>query len=145
MGYWLAQPDDPITGGVRGIARVATPPSASERGREDEGPGEGRLVRTVRMPLAEAPGYLARWLAEPGPAAHPLAAPYGVTARERRRADRLVPGAHRRQRLAMAADGDVATAVHWSAREPLGPADAAAWDAAVARLTRPPESRGWTA
>lgn len=146
MRYFLPPADEPTPRTIRGVAPVGATPRAGPHPEPDlPAPAEGRLVRTVRMPVAEAAAYLARWQSEPGPASAPLAAPPGVTAHERWRPDRVVPGLRRIQRLAIAATGAEATALHWSAPGSLHPGDHTAWESALARLGPRPAARGWTA
>lgn len=142
MRYFLPQPDE--APGLRGVVPVRPAPGPSAE-REDgpPRPGEGRIVRTVRMPAGDAAAYLARWAAGPPPA-HPLEAD-GVAARERSRPDAVLAGAVRRQRLAVASRGDEAVAVHWSAPEPVSEADERAWRRALERLAGAPAAGGWTA
>jgi hypothetical protein len=142
MRYFLPQPDEaPGLGGVVPVRPAAAP--AAERDDGPPRPGEGRIVRTVPMPAGDAAAYLARWAAGPPPA-HPLEAG-GATARERNRPDAVLPGAVRRQRLAVVARGDEAVAVHWSAPEPVTEADERAWRRALERLAGAPAPGGWTA
>lgn len=144
MRYYLPMPGGPPTRPVGGVAPVGAPgPPGPREPDAGAGAGEGRLVRTVRMPAGEGPGYIRRWAGSGGPA-HPIDAG-GLTARERRRADRTVPGAVRRQRLAIAVHGDEAVAVHWSALEPVSDEDERAWARALRRLAAAPAGRGWTA
>lgn len=139
----MPQPDEgPAIGGVAPVRRPAGP--VAEHHAEPPRPGDGRIVRTVRMPAADAAGYVARWAAGPPPA-HALEAP-GATARERSRPDSVHPGGIRRQRLAVATLGDEALAVHWSALEPVTQADERAWARALERLEpAAPRRDGWTA
>ncbi len=112
----------------------------------DAGPApdaDHRLVRTGTMSAADARAHLATWEGEA--AAHPIAAPPGVTARERRRPDRAHPGGTRVQRLAVAVHGDVANVAHWSVAEPADPGDERVWERTLARIASPPERGGWTA
>jgi hypothetical protein len=142
MRYFLPQPHEaPGVGGVVPVRAAAGP--GAEREGEAPRPGEGRILRTVPMPAADAGAYLARWAAAPPPA-HRLEAG-GVPARERTRPDSIHPGAVRRQRLAVATRGDRAVAVHWSAPEPVTEADERAWGRALERLAAPPRREGWTA
>jgi hypothetical protein len=127
-------------GAIRGVAgpdavvgREAAPPPEADH----------RLVRTGTTTAAAARAHLAAWQAEA--ASRPIAAPAGVVARERRRPDRVHPGAVRLQRLAVAVHGDDAAVAHWSVAEPLGPGDERAWERALARIASPPERGGWTA
>ena len=106
---------------------------------------EGRILRTVRLTTAEAGPYLRRWESDAGTPAHAIPVPAG-TARERRRADRTMPGTMRRQRLAVVRDAAGASALHWSAPEPVLADDEAVWERALARAaagTR--DAGGWTA
>jgi len=142
MRYFLpASGDDPAVGGVVPVRAAAG--AAGDHEADALHPGDGRIVRTVRLPARDAAGYLARWAAAP-PAAHPLEAG-GLTARERLRPDAVRPGALRRQRIAVATRGDEALAVHWSAPEPVSEADERAWRRALERLAVPPVREGWTA
>lgn len=144
MRYHLPVPGGPPTRPVGGVAPVGAPGRAgAHEPAPGPAPGEGRLVRTVRMPAGEAAGHMRRWALSGGPA-HPIDAG-GLMARERRRADRAVPGALRRQRLAIAVHGDEAVAVHWSAPEPVTDEDERAWARALGRLAAAPAGRGWTA
>jgi hypothetical protein len=124
----------PGAGGVAGRdpAPAAAPPA-----------GDGRLVRTSSTTAAAARAHLATWQGEAP--SRPVPAPPGVTARERRRPDRVVPGAVRLQRLAVAVRGDEATVAHWSVVEPATPADERAWQRALGRVASPPQRGGWTA
>ncbi|MGD9573489.1 MAG: hypothetical protein AB7V62_16540 [Thermoleophilia bacterium] len=136
MTYYLPPPEDEGRArGVPGIAPVGAPHGAAGWAGPGEGPAPPeRLVRVTRMPAAEAAGHLARWVGE-RPGVRPLAAPEGVVARERSRADRDRPGGTRRQRLALRVAGGEAVALHWSAPEPVGQADEDAWTRALDRLT----------
>lgn len=146
MRYFLPPADEPAPRTVHGVTPIGAMPRAGPHPEPDVAPpADGRLVRTVRMPAAEAAPYLARWSSEPGHAAAPLAAPTGVVARERRRPDRVHPGVRRLQRLAMATTGDETTALHWSAPEPLNPRDRAAWDEALSRIAGRAASHEWIA
>jgi hypothetical protein len=127
-------------GAIRGVAGAD-----AVHGREAGPPPEvdHRLVRTTTMTAADARAHLATWQGEA--ASRPIAAPDGVVAHERRRPDRVHPGAVRLQRLAVAVHGDDAAVAHWSVAEPLGPGDERAWERALARIAAPPERGGWTA
>jgi hypothetical protein len=127
-------------GAVRGVAG-AHGVHAREAGPPPD--GDHRLVRTGTMTAAEARAHLAAWQGEAP--SHPIAAPAGVVARERRRPDRVHPGAVRLQRLAVAVHGDDAAVVHWSVAEPVDPGDERAWERALARIASPPERGGWRA
>lgn len=136
MRYFLPPPDESPT--PPGVVPVA--PLNVVAGRHDPweaeraGPGEGRLVRSVRMPAAEAAEYVRRWSGEPGDPAHAIVTAAGLAARERSRPDRLHAGVVRCQRLAVVVGAREATALHWSAPEPVTAADEAAWERALARL-----------
>jgi hypothetical protein len=147
MRYHLPPPDEePRPRAVRGVAALGTAPGATPRD-PDVGPGpEGRLVRTVALAPGEAGPYLRRWESEV-PGTRALPAPDGIAARERTRPDRSVPGALRRQRLAVRPAAGGATAVHWSAPEPVLPDDEAAWRRALDRLLGAGRAapRGWAA
>lgn len=127
-------------GAVRGIAGTG-----GVTGR-DAGPppdADHRLVRTGTMTAAAAQAHMASWEGEA--ASRPIAAPAGVVARERRRPDRVHPGATRLQRLAVAVHGDAAAVAHWSVAEPAGPADERVWERTLARIASPRDAGGWTA
>lgn len=128
-----------------GALRAVEPPDAvAPRRREADAPlGDGRLVRTLTMAVAEARAHLDRWESEA--AGHEIAAPPGIVARERSVADRAQAGARRRQRLALAISGDTASAAHWSVPEPPRPADERAWDRVVARIAASAAPEGWSA
>ena len=147
MRYHLPAPDEePRPRAVGRVARLGTPVG---HGAHDAGvppAPDGRLVRTVTLAPAAAGAYVRRWEDE-RTGARALPAPDGVVARERSRPDRTVPGAVRRQRLAVRAGPGGAVAVHWSAPEPVAPDDEAAWRRALERLTGTALSapRGWAA
>ena len=96
------------------------------------------------MPADQLAAYLGAWEADPPPAG-PIPTPAGVVARERQRPDRALPGAVRRQRLAVVAEGHEATALHWSAPEPVTADDEAAWRRAIDRLAAAGAAAGWRA
>jgi len=137
-------PEDPRRSRELGAVRGDSGPDAV-LGREPGPPPDAdhRLVRTGTMTAAEARAHLATWEGEA--ASHPIAAPPGVVARERRRPDRVHPGGVRLQRLAVAVHGDAASVAHWSIAEPAGPGDEDAWRRALGRIASPPERGGWTA
>ena len=137
-------PEDPRRSRELGAVRAVSGPDAV-LGREAGPPPDAdhRLVRTGTMTAAEARAHLATWEGEA--ASHPIAAPPGVVARERRRPDRVHPGGVRLQRLAVAVHGDAASVAHWSIAEPAGPGDEDAWRRALGRIASPPERGGWTA
>lgn len=140
MRYHLPPPDEPVPGTINGVARVSAAPRAAPRSpQERDDPGEDRLIRTLTLTRAEAEAHLREW--EAGAAARRIPAPPGVTARERSRADRVVPGAMRRQRLAIAIAGDSASAAHWSVTEPPSSADELAWQRVLSRLGAAGEGR----
>ncbi len=117
---------------------------AGDRGAPPPSPADGRLIRVVRMPADSVAAYLGSWEVDPPPAGA-IEAPYGVVARERLRPDRSRPGAVRRQRLAVVAEGPEATALHWSAPEPVTAEDEAVWHRALERLSASGASAGWRA
>ncbi len=153
MRYFLPPHEDPVPGTIHGVTPVGATlrPDPHE---EDLGAlAEGRLVRIVHMPRADGPGYLSRWRGEPGVAPTPLATPEGAVAWERSRADRLLAGVSRLQRLAMVETDSEAIALHWSAPLPLQRGDQPAWESALerlgapapARIHPPPDGEGWIA
>jgi hypothetical protein len=137
-------PEEPRrdAGPIRGIPG-AGPVAGRDAAHAAPAPDDGRLVRTSSMTAAAARSHLATWQGEAP--SHPIPAPPGVTARERRRPDRVRPGAVRLQRLAVAVRGDEAAVAHWSVVEPATPADERAWQRALGRVASPPERGGWTA
>lgn len=144
MRYFLPPPDDSPRREIRAIRAVRAPDTIPRERQEADAPlGDGRLIRTLTMSVADAHGHLARWEAEA--AGHEIPAPPGVFARERSVADRMQAGARRRQRLALAITGDTATAAHWSVPEPPRPADERAWERVIARVCAPAAHDGWTA
>ncbi len=145
MRYRLPPPEDPVPRTIGSVARVGASPRLDAHPEQDFGtPAEQRLVRTAHMSAAEAREHLAHWEAEA--VAHDLPAPPGVIARERSRPDRVHHGAMRRQRLAIAWDGDSATAAHWSVPEPPDEADERAWHRVLDRLGASGAPRaGWSA
>ncbi len=147
MRYHLPAPDEePRPRAVGGIAGVHAAQGPAAREPDVPAGPDGRLVRTVALAPGEAGPYLRRWESEV-PGVRALPAPDGITARERTRPDRAVPGALRRQRLAVRPAADGATALHWSAPEPVVPDDEAAWRRALDRLTGTGRaaSGGWAA
>lgn len=144
MTYYLPPPDDGGSG-LQAVSGVrAAPGATADRAPPGAGLPDGRLVRTVRMPADQLAAYLSAWEDDPPPAAV-IPAPPGVVARERQRPDRAVPGAVRRQRLAVVAEGHAATALHWSAPEPVTADDEAAWRRALDRLAAAGAAGGWRA
>jgi hypothetical protein len=146
MRYHLPPP--PVSPGAHGVEPVAPlggPADPHPYEHEPYDPAAGRIVRTVVMPAAEAGPYLVRW-GEGHPPAHEIAAG-PRTALERGRPDRALPGGRRRQRLLVVVHGAEATAVHWSAPEPVRPDDERAWERAIARVAAVPggDPGGWTA
>jgi hypothetical protein len=146
MRYHL--PPAPVTPGAHGVepvAPLAGPADPHPYEPEPHDPSAGRIVRTVAMPAAEAGPYLVRW-GDGHPPAHEIAAG-ARTALERTRPDRTLPGGTRRQRLAVVVHGAGATAVHWSAPEPVLPDDERAWRRALARAAGDGDADpgGWTA
>ena len=141
MRFFPRPPDATPRREVGAIPSVGPPDAVARERREADSPlGDGRLVRTLTMSVAESRAHLARWESEA--AAHEIPAPPGVVARERSVADRTQRGARRRQRLALAIAGDTATAAHWSVPEPPRPADERAWERVVARICEPPDPDG---
>lgn len=140
MRYHLPPPDEQSPRSVAAVARAGATAGPLAHDHEVVAGGDGRLMRTVTLRAGEAAGYLRRWEAE-RPRALALDAPAGVAVRERSRPDRVVPGAWRRQRLAVREGPDGAVALHWSAPEPVTFADEAAWTRGLGRLT----ARGATA
>lgn len=141
MRYHLPGPEHEQPRSVAGIARVGA--ATGPTGHEPEpaaAPG-GVLVRTVTLGPGESAAHLRRWVSG-SPDAHALPAPDGVIARERSRPDRSVPGATRRQRLAVREGAGGAVAVHWSAPEPVEPVADASWRRVLARLGGDAGSRG---
>jgi hypothetical protein len=113
------------------------------RAPEPGGPDpDGLLVRVLRMEGGAARDHATRWTAEE-PAAWPIPAPPGVSAWERARPGRA--GGPRRQRLAVAARGPDPRVGHWSAPEPVAPADERAWRILLRRLAGDRGRGGWTA
>ncbi|HET6690885.1 MAG TPA: hypothetical protein VFG74_08480 [Miltoncostaeaceae bacterium] len=137
-------PEDPRSRRELGAVRGVAAPGAVA-GREPGPPSDAdhRLVRTATMTAAAARARLAAWEGEA--TSRPIAAPAGVAARERRRPDRVHPGAMRLQRLAIAVHGDAAQVAHWSVAEPPAPADERVWQQTLARIAAPPAAAGWTA
>lgn len=144
MTYYLPPPDDGGSGPLAVSGVRAAPGATSDRGGPVAGLSDGRIIRTVRMPADQLAGYLRTWEIEPPPAG-PIPAPPGVVARERLRPDRVVPGAVRRQRLAVVAEGLEATALHWSAPEPVTADDEAVWRRAVEKMAAAGAAAGWRA
>ena len=143
MTYYLPPPDD--ASGLHAVSGVRGAPGATaDRGPPGPGLPDGRILRTVKMPAAELAAYLGAWESDPPPAAV-IPAPAGVIARERQRPDRSMPGTVRRQRLAMVAEGLEATALHWSAPEPVTADDESAWQRALGRLAAAGAAGGWRA
>lgn len=144
MTYYLPPPDDGGSG-LHAVSGVhAAQALARDRGAAEPGVADGRIVRLVRMPAGDVAAYLGSWEVEPPPAG-PIDAPYGVVARERLRPDRSRPGCVRRQRLAIVAEGHEATALHWSAPEPVTAEDEAVWRRALERLSASGAAAGWRA
>ena len=144
MTYYLPPPDDSGSG-LHAVSGVRPSPSATTGHGSPGAPlPDGRIVRTVRMPAGEIAAYVAAWETDP-PHAIPIPGPPGVVARERLRPDRTAPGAVRRQRLAVVAEGREGTALHWSAPEPVTDDDEAAWRRALARLADTGATAGWRA
>ena len=143
MRYFLPPPEETRLrelGAVRGIHGLERP---GERGRREAPAEDGRLIRTSTTSAAEARAHLASW--ESAGSAREIPAPAGVRALERSFADRVQPGAMRRQRLAIAVQGDAATVVHWSVPEPPTPADERAWARVMERLGGSASRGGWSA
>jgi hypothetical protein len=133
MRYFLPPAEEPVPRTIHGVTSVgATTRASAHPEPEVAGPGEGRLIRSVTLAAAEARAHLARWESEAP--AHDVPAPRGILARERSRTDRVRAGIVRRQRLAIAVAGDVATATHWSVPEPPTAEDERAWARVLARL-----------
>ena len=144
MRYFLPPPDEAPRREIPAIRGIdATEGFTGEREAPSRAPDDGRLIRTVTMTGAQARAHLADWQSES--VTHEVPAPPGIIARERSRADRVLAGALRRQRLAVAITADAATAVHWSVPEPPTPADERAWRRVIARLTAPAGGNGWSA
>ena len=144
MTYYLPPPRDGDSG-LHSVSGVhAATDVASDRGAPPPSLADGRIIRVVRMPAESVAAYLGSWEVDPPPAG-PIEAPYGVVARERLRPDRSRPGAVRRQRLAVVAEGSEATALHWSAPEPVTAEDEAVWHRALERLSASGASAGWRA
>lgn len=144
MTYYLPPPDEGGSG-LQAVSGVRPAPGATvDRGPPGPGLPDGRILRTVRLPAHELAAYLGAWENDPPPATV-IPAPPGVVARERQRPDRTMPGAVRRQRLAVVAEGREATALHWSAPEPVTADDESAWRRAVDRLAEAGAAAGWRA
>lgn len=144
MRYFLPPPDEPPRREITPIGGIsATEGFTGEREAHAWAPDDGRLIRTATVTAAQARAHLAHWESEA--VSHEVPVPPGIVARERSRVDRVLPGALRRQRLAVAITADAATTVHWSVPEPPTPADERAWRRVIARLSPPAGTEGWSA
>ena len=144
MRFFLRPPDAPSRRELGAIRPVGPPDAASPERREADAPlGDGRLIRTLTMSVAEARDHLARWESEaPG---HEIAAPPGVFARERSVADRRRPGPAGASAWRWRSPATRPPRRTGPSPSPRGPPTSGPGTRIVARVCDPPDAGRWSA